>query len=114
MLVSSLAFILAIVTTKPTTPPIAVESCVFVKSASYAKGVKIVFHNSAKVAAKLVIFDVSLRNYRTEVVDEGDFAPGQTVDHTFTSVPLTLWMGEKPTRCIVEHVHFADGTTWGD
>lgn len=109
---SALVLTLAVVTTKPAAPPISIASCRFLKSASFSRGVRIVYRNNAKVAAKMVIFEVWMRGHHTALVEEGTFAPGETVDHTMTSVPLTLWMGEYPTRCAVTHVHFADGATW--
>lgn len=109
---SALALTLAVVTTKPATAPISIQSCRFIKSASFSRGVRIAFKNDAKVAAKLVIFEVWMQGHHAALIDEGSFAPGETVDHTMTSEPLTLWMGEHPTHCAVTHVHFADGSTW--
>ena len=108
----ALALTLAVVTTRPATAPISIQSCRFIKSASYARGVRIAYKNNAKVAAKLVIFEVWMRGHHTVLLDEGTFTPGEAIDHTMTSAPLTLWMGENPTNCAVTHVHFADGTAW--
>ncbi len=112
-MLSALALTLAVVTTKPAAPPITIEHCTFVKSASYSRGVRIVYKNTSKATAKLIIFEVRLGSYKTAFVDEGTFTPGETIDHTMTSAPLTMWMGEYPSRCAVTHVHFADGTAWG-
>lgn len=108
----AVALTLAVAASKPARPPISIESCRFVKSASFSRGVRIAYKNDAKVAAKLVIFEVWMRGHHTALIDEGSFAPGATVDHMLTSEPMTLWMGEYPTQCAVTHVHFTDGSTW--
>lgn len=107
-----LALTLGIVSTKPPAPPIAIQTCKFVKAASFSRGIRIAYKNVSGLPATLVIFRIVHGSSTTEVIDEGTFAPGQTVDHTMTSVPLTLWLGENPNRCAVVHVHFANGTTW--
>ena len=109
---AALALTLGIVSTKPGVPPIAIETCKFVKAASFSRGVRIAYKNTSQLPASLVIFRIVHGSTTTEVIDEGMFAPGQTVDHILTSVPLTLWVGESPSRCAVVHVHFANGTTW--
>jgi hypothetical protein len=101
-----------LVAAEPGAPPISVESCAFVKSASFSRGVQIVFTNNAKVAASLVIFDIVHGSFRAAVVDEGTFSPGVRIDHTLTSTPLALYTGPEPQHCVVEHVHFVDGTAW--
>lgn len=111
-MITALIFTLAVVTKQAPAAPIAIESCKFIKSASFSRGVQIVYKNTAKVAARMVVFSVSQRKDSTYVIDEGTFAPGRTIDHTMTSVPMTLWMGETPSSCAVVHVHFSDGTTW--
>lgn len=111
-MLAALAFHLAVVTVKAPAAPITVETCKFVKSASYNRGVRIVFKNTGKATAKLVIFEVVHGSYNTALVDEGNFTPGETIDHVMTSAPLTLWRGENPDRCVVTHVHFTNGTTW--
>lgn len=111
-MIAALAYALAIVSTKPVAAPVTIEHCKFVQSASFSRGVRIVYKNTAKTAAKLVIFDIVQGSHTTEVIDEGTFASGETVDHVLTSAPLTLWMGETPNRCAVVHVHFVNGTSW--
>lgn len=112
-MLAALAVTLAIVTSKLPNPPITVESCKFVKAASFSRGVKIAYKNTSTRTAKLVVFEIIHGSTMAAVIDEGTFTPGETVSHVLTSAPLTLWLGENPDRCAVVHVHFSDGSTWG-
>lgn len=113
LITAALTILLSLVTVKTSGAPITIQDCRFVQSASFTRGVRVVYKNTSKIPIKLVIFSVMQRSHETVVIDEGTFKPGEVVDHVLTSAPLTLWMGESTDRCAVVHVHFADGTTWG-
>jgi hypothetical protein len=95
-----------------TASPIVVEQCHYQQAAQFAKGLHIVFKNTARVAATSVTFDVGLHGNGTTAVDRGTFAPGVTIEHVLTSPQLAFFQGSDPHHCVVTHVRFADGTWW--
>lgn len=97
----------------PAAPPITIDTCRFVQSASFARGVQIRYRNTSGSPATMVIFEVTHGTFKAALVDEGTFAPNVTIDHVLTSAPLSLYHGPVPHHCTVTHVHFADGSTWG-
>jgi hypothetical protein len=85
----------------------------FSNNFAYPGIVDVSFTNTNPTAATDVVFAV--RGYKGRYIDEindvGNFAPGQTIRHSFNGV-LTGSPQEPNLTVEVEKATFADGTTW--
>jgi hypothetical protein len=73
-----------------------------------APSLKITFSNSSNEAISSVTFTVSDGDMVQRVVDAGNFSPGATVAHSFT----TGLRDTDNAKCSVAAIGFADGSSW--
>ena len=99
--------------------PILVKSCTVAKPkplSHMAGGTRIVYVNLGKRTAASVTFLVGYRNasqhYLRRVTDEGEFAPGATIEHTLSLYNDVTYAGAQTSQCVPVQVKWAGGTVW--
>jgi hypothetical protein len=99
--------------------PILVKSCTILKPkplSQKASGTAITYVNLAKKTVSSVTFAVGYRNssehFVRRVQDVGSFAPGVTIDHTFSLFNDVTYGGAHTTLCVPTQVKYAGGTIW--
>jgi hypothetical protein len=99
--------------------PITIQQCFITVPKHFsqnASGTQITYvNNNPHAAALKVTFEVMYRNaaghFQRRVTDEGNFAPGSTIDHHFALFNDITYAG-KQANCKVVYAKFADGTSW--
>ncbi|HMD02642.1 MAG TPA: hypothetical protein VKG44_06695 [Candidatus Baltobacteraceae bacterium] len=99
--------------------PIQIEQC-FVTTpkmmSKTASGTQIVWVNRGAMAATHVTFAVGYRNSATNflrrVTDDGNFAPGVTVNHHYALYNDVTYAGKATHGCSAVKVVWANGTSW--
>lgn len=100
--------------------PVAVTSCrqdvTFIEPTFYGSRLadaseNVSFVNTAAIAATDVDFKVVLNGETQTVRDHGTFAPGVTIDHTFSQFAGAAYRTSAAT-CNVVAVRYADGSSW--
>jgi hypothetical protein len=109
--------------------PIAIQSCTVLQAqrvhrfwypfgpeipvgAPYADGIRIVYVNTAPVAANRVAFVVNYRGDVQRIIDAGTFSPNVTIDHTFGNFSGDAYLGPRPNACTARAVRFVNGSVW--
>lgn len=100
--------------------PVAVTSCrqdvTYIDPSYYGPRLaeaseNVSFVNTGAIAATDVDFKVVLDGETQTVRDHGTFAPGVTIDHTFSKLAGTAYRSSAAT-CNVVAVRYADGSSW--
>jgi hypothetical protein len=92
--------------------PIQVDSCTVGRSGYATRGLDIVYHNTRRVAADKVTFNVDYRGINRTIVDAGTFSQYASINHGFDVFDGFGYEGAVLNRCNVTYVHFVDGETW--
>jgi hypothetical protein len=99
--------------------PILIKSCTIVKPkplSHNAGGTNIVYVNLGHKTISDVTFAVGYRNaanhYIRRVTDVGSFAPGATINHTFSLYNDVTYAGAATTMCAPVSVKYSDATLW--
>lgn len=105
----------------PSGSPVQVEDCVAGDDGNglLAKSdgrFKIVFTNEGQVPADLIRFRIDFGEESFAIRDAGTFAPGVTISHRYRqrggNVYSSPLFAPAKLRCIVDAVHFKDGSEW--
>jgi hypothetical protein len=97
-------------TSYPALPPLQLSTFGALNFTPTSSDVTISFVNTGSVPAKSVEFAVTTGNRTETIVDNGTFAPGTSIVHTFKKG--ARFVNASAVR--VQAVTFADGTTWND
>ena len=99
--------------------PIQVKQCFVTVPKAFSKlasGTQIVYVVRGRKAATKVIFVVGYRNAASHFLrrahDEGDFAPGVTINHHFDLYNDVTYGGKQTHGCAAVAVTFSDGSHW--
>jgi hypothetical protein len=92
--------------------PIQVDSCTVGRDGNTTRGLDIVYHNTRRVAADKVIFNVDYRGVNRTIVDAGTFSQYASINHGFDVFDGFGYEGAVLNRCDVTYVHFVDGEVW--
>jgi hypothetical protein len=99
--------------------PISIQQCFITAPKALSKnasGTQIVYVNRGMKTAAHVTFGVGYRNsdnhFDRKVTDDGNFAPGVTIDHHFDLYKDVTYGGKAARYCYATSVTWADGTIW--
>jgi hypothetical protein len=92
--------------------PIQVDSCIVGRDGSATRGLDIIYHNTRRMAADKVIFNVDYRGINRTISDAGTFSQYASINHGFDVFDGFGYEGAVLNRCDVTYVHFADGEVW--
>ena len=99
--------------------PIQIKQCFVTVPKAMSKtasGTQIVYVNHGSKVATHVTFAVAYRNSEThflrKVIDQGQFAPGATINHHFDLYNDITYGGKTVQSCNAVAVTWMDGTKW--
>lgn len=99
-------------------PPVTVNDCSILYYHSYgrtfvaARGLRIEFTDESSKPADLVTFAVTSNIGSATIRDVGEVDPGAETTHRFRQFDRTQLWSNPDVSCIVQAVHFTDGTVW--
>jgi hypothetical protein len=95
--------------------PIRIDDCHILDSRFYAhRSLALTFTNRRSIAADEVRFTITYAGKMAQVADKGTFSPGIGIHHGFDAFPSALYYyyGFWPKDCVVDYVHYSDGSVW--
>ena len=113
--ISTLVLVLSGVPLAASPQPVHIEGCRILNTKSYISAYKpiiISFTNERPVSADVVSFRVRYGERTERVTDKGVFSLGVRIEHAFNGFYNAQYRGPTPTECVVDYVHFVDGSAW--
>jgi hypothetical protein len=95
--------------------PIQILKCSVNQNRAYVdpyQAISIAFVDRGDVSADEVKFAITYAGHAAVLRDSGVFSKDATIDHAYKAFWGMRFEGPTPSACIIEYVHFRDGSSW--